>query len=88
MANLGFHPPSPLNIMSGNIPENFRKWKQQLQIYLVASGLNDTPHAVKKAIILNLSGEEVLEISNHFHFRVGEDGEPLEDPNDPDVILT
>ena len=88
MANLGFHPPTPLNVLTGNIPENFRKWKQQLQTYMMASGLNDTQPPVKKAIILNLAGEDVLEISNHFKYAVDEDGDPVEDPNDPNLLLT
>ena len=89
MANLGFHPPTPLNIVSGNVPENFRKWKQQLETYMTASGLNDTPAKTRKAIILNLAGEDVLEISNHFKYdaAVDEDGHPVEDRDDPDVLL-
>lgn len=78
---LGFNKPPTLDIHTGNVPENFRKWKQQLITFIDASELNEKPAAIRSAIILNLAGEDVLEISNHFVY--GEN----EDKNSPDVLL-
>ena len=68
MADLtqNFHPPAASNITTGNIAENYRKWKQQLNVFLVANGFENEPAATKCAMILYLAGEDVLEIYNHF----------------------
>ena len=76
-----FRPPGELNITSGNISENFRKWKQQMSVYMTASGADEKDNAIKKAIILNIAGEDLLEVSNHFQYADGEDN------NDPKVLL-
>lgn len=38
MAESAFRLPSQLNITDGNISENFRKWKRQVEIYMAATG--------------------------------------------------
>ena len=40
----------PFNSSSVNVTENFRKWKQQVQIFIMAWGLNAASHT---AVILN-----------------------------------
>ena len=64
--------PSMLNL-EGNVADNWRKWKQQLQLYMEASGsmkkLNKIekikkPEKERVAIFLHLIREETLEIYN------------------------
>lgn len=57
--------PKPM-LLEGNIPENFRKFKQQLLIYLTATGLSEKSEEQRVAILLNIIGEECLEIFNNF----------------------
>lgn len=57
--------PPPL-LFEGNIAENYRKFKQAFDIYMVASEKNAKPDEVKIAILLNTIGEEAVEIFNNF----------------------
>nr|XP_022921165.1 uncharacterized protein LOC111429474 [Onthophagus taurus] len=55
--------PAPLSF-EGDIVENFRKFKQSFEIYLIASGKNEKASEFKVALLLNLMGEEGLEVYN------------------------
>ena len=62
----------------GNVAENFRRFSQQFEIYMSASGF-DTKEVSKKkqaAILLNLAGEEAIEVYNTFTFDEGGDQDP------------
>lgn len=51
--------------LEGDIPTNFRKWRQQFSIYMEASGLKDNTKITserKAAILLHAIGAEVQEI--------------------------
>lgn len=50
----------------GNLVKNWKLFRQQLEIYLVATGKNQLEDKVKVAILLNVIGEEGLEIFNNF----------------------
>ena len=81
MASVNCNTPPTLNIASGNIAENFRKWKQQVQVFIMAAGLSSASKERRTAVILNFAGEDVLEIYNHFVFATGED------KDDPEVVM-
>ena len=77
-----FRPPKHLDIHAkGNLGEVFRRWEQSYQIYLRASGLGSKPKAQRLAILLNLAGEDAIEVYNHFKYL------PEEDADDPAIIL-
>ena len=79
--NEQFAKPAKLEF-EGNVAENFRRFSQQFEIYMSASGF-DTKEVSKKkqaAILLNLAGEEAIEVYNTFTFDEGGD-------QDPEVIL-
>ena len=77
-----FRAPKPLDIHAkGNLGEVFRRWEQSYQIYLKASGLGSKPKAQRLAILLNLAGEDAIEVYNHFKYL------PDEDADDPEVVL-
>lgn len=39
--------PPPLNIIKGNVPENFKELRRQVEIYLEACGASDKPDMTK-----------------------------------------
>ena len=55
-----FRIPEQLNIFEGNISENFKTWKRQMEIYLKASGVEKVVEDVQTAIIVNTTGPAVL----------------------------
>ncbi|CAC5397952.1 unnamed protein product [Mytilus coruscus] len=57
-----FRLPPQLNVTEGNVSENFKKWKRQVEIYLVASGAVKKDGAVQVAIILNCAGPNIVDI--------------------------
>ena len=58
-----FHKPSALSF-DENTPENWRRFRQQCEIYLTASGSEKKDGTVKIAILLNFAGE----VFNTFQF--------------------
>ena len=64
-----FHKPSALSF-DGNTSENWRRFKQQFDIYVTASGSEKKYVEVKIAILLNFAGEDAIEVFNTFQFRV------------------
>ena len=67
-----FHKPSALNF-EGNTSENWRRFKQQFDIYITASGCEKKDDAVKIAILLNFAGEDAIEVFNTFQFAEGDE---------------
>lgn len=58
--------PGELNILTGNVAENFKTWKRSVEVYLMASGINNMDNAIQTATIINCGGESVLKIYDHF----------------------
>lgn len=81
MADAIFHPPPTLDLTSGNVAENFRKFKQRYQIFMQASGKDKLAENVRAAILLNLIGEEALEVFNTFTFEA-----PKSETKEDDVM--
>ena len=57
----------------GNTSENWRKFKQQFDIYVTASGSEKKDDAVEIAILLNFAGEDAIEVFNTFQFAEGDE---------------
>ncbi|XP_060077956.1 uncharacterized protein LOC132557483 [Ylistrum balloti] len=81
MAEAAFRLPEKLNITEGNIAENFRKWKRQVEIYMSASGTAAKDNVTQVAIILHCAGPHVVELFDQFTW----DNE--DDDKDPDKVL-
>ncbi|XP_063227048.1 uncharacterized protein LOC134533454 [Bacillus rossius redtenbacheri] len=58
--------PSALDL-SGNVSENWWKFRQNFDISRLASGKSEKPSEVKAAILLNLVGEDAVEVFNTFN---------------------
>ena len=70
-------PPGVLNL-SGNLSENWRRFKQQFQIYLIATGIDQKEDKIKASTFLHVIGPEALEIFNTFTFQNQDDKEKLQ----------
>lgn len=81
MADLGFRLPPTLDLNDGNLAENFKKWRRQLEVYLIASGASAKSKATQTAIILHCGGPQVVEIYDQFEF------EPTTNKTDPTAVL-
>lgn len=66
-----FRPPEPL-VVDGNIADNWRKFNQKFDVFLLASGLDKKPEETRVAVFLNLIGDEGLELYNSFTFTAEE----------------
>ena len=72
-----FNPPEALSLQ-GNLRENWRRWVQRFDLYLMASGKIKEKEDVQCAILLHVVGEEALEIYNTFQFINEEDRQKLD----------
>ena len=61
-----FRLPPQLDVNSGNVSENFKRWKRQVKVYLAASGATAKDKKIQTGIILNCAGPHVLEVYDNF----------------------
>ena len=69
--NCPFRLPPQLELTTGNVSENFKKWKRQVEEYLAASGGTDKAKEVQVAIILSCRSPHVIDIYNQFQWEDG-----------------
>ena len=65
-------PPEPLSF-EGNVRENWRRWKQEFELYLAATESDGKSEKVKSSILLTCIGKRAREIYNTFTFQTEED---------------
>ena len=65
-------PPEQLSF-EGNVRENWRRWKQEFELYLVATESDGKSKKVKSSILLTCIGKRAREIYNTFTFANDED---------------
>lgn len=73
----GFAKPNPLSF-EGNVTENWRRFKQMFLIYIVVSGYESKSKKAKTCILLNLAGEQAIEIYNTFIYIKDESKEDID----------
>ena len=61
----GIMPPGKL-VMTGNVADNWKVWKQMWSNYMVIVQLEMKPPAYKVALFLHCIGEDALKIFNGF----------------------
>lgn len=64
MEFMGFIPPEPLNITSDDLATHFKKFKNQIKIYMVATETNSKSNDVQVARLKNLMGPNALDLYN------------------------
>ena len=62
-----FRPPDPL-IFEGNLSDLWDRWKQQFELYLVATESHEKTEDIKTSILLTCIGKHGIEIYNTFTF--------------------
>ena len=65
-------PPKALNF-NGNTADNWHHWKQQFEIFSLASGLSGKDAKTQAATFLHVAGTEALKIYNTFTWNSDED---------------
>ena len=56
-----------LDLVSGNVSENFKTWKRKVEVYLAALGASKKDKKVQTAISLNCAaGPYILEVYDNF----------------------
>ena len=81
MAESSFRLPGSLNVIDGNVSDNFKKWKREFQIYMTATGSDKKDKSVQTAILLHCAGPQTLEIYDQFAFA------NAEEKDDPAIVL-
>ena len=62
-----FVKPSQLSF-EGNLAENWRRFKQKFEIFIIASGFEKKSDKEKYCMFLNIAGEQAIELYNTFCF--------------------
>ena len=70
-------PPEKLSLQ-GNLAENWRRFKQHFEIYLIASGIGAKAAKVQAMTLLHVAGPEAVEIYNTFVWAAPDDSEKLQ----------
>ena len=63
-----FKPPSSLDLSAGNVKENWKRFKQQFNLYIIAIEKSAASDETKNAIFLTVVGPECLDVYNTFEF--------------------
>uniref|UniRef100_H3AY83 Retrotransposon gag domain-containing protein n=1 Tax=Latimeria chalumnae TaxID=7897 RepID=H3AY83_LATCH len=69
-------PPSILNLQ-GNLAENWRRFKHQFEIFLIASRIVEKTEKVQAMTFLHVAGPAALDVYNTFEWEGEEDKEEL-----------
>ena len=59
--------------LTGNVAENWRYFKQEFELYLVAAGLDTKPDKQKVALLLHVAMKPAIDVYNTFTFAGAED---------------
>ncbi|XP_070377241.1 uncharacterized protein [Dermacentor albipictus] len=61
--------------LTGNVTENWQRFKQKFELFLQATAAKDQPkaEASKAALLLSMPGDDALDVFNNFQFALDED---------------
>jgi hypothetical protein len=76
----GFVKPNQVSF-EGNVAENWKRFKQKFEIFVIASGYEKKSNKEKCCMLLNLAREQAIEVFNTFTFEEGEKDD------DPEVLM-
>ena len=73
-----FKPPTPL-CFSGNqnLAEEFKRWEQKFNYFLMASGKHEKDKKIQVAVLLTCIGDDGLDVFNNFVWANAEDKDDL-----------
>ena len=61
-------------MLAGNIAGNWRKFKQEFELYMLAAGYDTKPPKQKIALLLHVARKQAIEVYNTFSFTAEEEG--------------
>ena len=70
-------PPGEL-CLEGNISENWRRWKQAFELFLIACGIDEKTEKVQIATFLHVAGQDARTVYNNFEYEENEDKNKLQ----------
>ena len=70
-------PPSAL-CLTGNLLENWRRFQQQFEIHMTATGIAEKENSIKSSTFLHVIGPDSLEIYNTFTWATDGDNMKLD----------
>ena len=86
--NMEVEKPSTLVLGSGNVAENWRKWKRRFEIYLEATGLVNATAIRKCATFKSVVGDDGLDVMETMDFRKDLTANPpVDETKQLDVII-
>ena len=65
--------PSGLDLSSGNVSDDWSKFKQEFELYLLATGLHEKEDKQKVALLLHVAQKQAIEVYNTFTFDTGDE---------------
>jgi len=65
--------PEPLNIYSNTLAKDYRKLREQIVVFLIASGASKKSKKVAKRIVLNCARPGIISAAKQFVYTVDED---------------
>lgn len=73
----GLKPPTGLDLLHGNLSENWQRFQEKFELYLNATGSASKPAKVKSSIFLHVAIEKAVEVYNTFTFEEDDDKQNL-----------
>ncbi|KAK0132248.1 hypothetical protein N1851_032926 [Merluccius polli] len=73
----GLKPPAGLDLLHGNLSENWRRFRQRFELYLTAAGGASKSATVQSSLFLHVAGEEAVEVYNTFTYEADDDKHKL-----------
>lgn len=67
------NPPDPLQLSSGNVSQNWKRFKQKWSNYELAIGTARKEDPIRVATFLTVIGDEALDVNNAFTWDSDED---------------
>ena len=64
--HFGLTPPQTLDLNSGNVSANWKKFKQKYLYYEIATGISEKGDATRLATLLTFIGSEALDVFDMF----------------------
>ena len=65
--------PSGLDLSSGNVSDNWSKFKHEFELYLLATGLHEKDYKQKIVLLLHVAQKQAIEVCNTFTFATGDE---------------
>ena len=65
-------PPKQLNLLTGNLVENWTSWEQQFRVYFQACELSEKSKSTQVAVLLHTAGPEAQKVHETFQYAKGE----------------